>query len=112
LGLTTWAENPEPTRSDSHDWSAHPNYDLLRLVAGIRPGAPAFSEIVIEPHLDALQSVQASVPHPKGRVDVSFAVSASGTEARISCPDGVPARLIWEGKAYPLHGGQQSLRLP
>jgi len=29
LGLTTWAEMPEPTRSDSHAWSAHPNYDLL-----------------------------------------------------------------------------------
>ncbi len=24
LGLTTWAEQPEPTRSDSHAWSAHP----------------------------------------------------------------------------------------
>ena len=28
-GLTTWAESPEPTRSDSHAWSAHPNYDFL-----------------------------------------------------------------------------------
>src|SRR6266851_3707029 len=26
LGLTTWAEQPEPTCSDSHAWSAHPNY--------------------------------------------------------------------------------------
>ena len=24
LGLSTWAEQPEPTRSDSHAWSAHP----------------------------------------------------------------------------------------
>ena len=29
LGLTTWAEQPEPTRSDAHAWSSHPNYDLL-----------------------------------------------------------------------------------
>ena len=36
LGLTTWAENPEPTRSDCHAWSAHPNFDLLATVAGIR----------------------------------------------------------------------------
>jgi hypothetical protein len=112
LGLTTWAENPEPTRSDSHAWSAHPNYDLLRLVAGIRPAAPGFSEIVIEPHLGALRSVTASMPHPRGHVGVSFAVSASGTEAQITCPDGVPAKLIWQGKTYPLHGGEQNLRLP
>src|SRR5208283_5434110 len=32
LGLTTWADSPEPTRSDSHAWSAHPNFDLLRIV--------------------------------------------------------------------------------
>src|SRR5262249_39980851 len=38
LGLTTWAESPEPTRSDSHAWSAHPNFDLLRIVAGVWAG--------------------------------------------------------------------------
>ena len=27
LGLTTWAEKPEPTRSDCHAWSAHPNIE-------------------------------------------------------------------------------------
>ena len=41
LGLTTWAETPEPTRSDSHAWSAHPNYDLLTTVAGVEPAARA-----------------------------------------------------------------------
>ena len=38
-GLTTWAEHPEPSRSDCHAWSAHPALDLLRVVAGIRPGS-------------------------------------------------------------------------
>jgi alpha-L-rhamnosidase len=36
LGLSTWAETPEPTRSDCHAWSASPNYDLLTIVAGIQ----------------------------------------------------------------------------
>ena len=112
LGLTTWAENPEPTRSDSHAWSAHPNYDLLRLVAGIRSAAPGFSEIIIEPHVGGLRAVKASVPHPKGRIDVSFAASGNGTDAQINCPEGVPAKLIWHGKTYPLHGGTQTLHLP
>jgi hypothetical protein len=39
LGLTTTAESPEPTRSDSHAWSAHPNYGLLATVLGIRPAS-------------------------------------------------------------------------
>lgn len=34
--LPTFAEKPDPTRSDSHAWSAPPNYNFLALVAGIR----------------------------------------------------------------------------
>jgi hypothetical protein len=44
-GLTTWAENPEPTRSDSHAWSAHPNFDFLTIIAGITPAAPDLSAV-------------------------------------------------------------------
>ena len=45
LGLTTWAETPEPTRSDSHAWSAHPSVDLLAIVAGIQPAVPGFERV-------------------------------------------------------------------
>ena len=46
-GLTTFAERPEPTRSDCHAWSASPNYDLLATVCGIRPGGPGFRSVRI-----------------------------------------------------------------
>jgi alpha-L-rhamnosidase len=113
LGLTTWAETPEPTRSDSHAWSAHPNYDLLRLVAGIRPSAPGFAEITIEPHMGGLKNVAASMPHPRGKIEVSVAAGDRGaTTAKIGIPQGVPAKLLWRGRTYPLHAGEQSLQLP
>ena len=113
MGLTTWAETPEPTRSDSHAWSAHPNFDLLRVVAGIRPGAPQFSEIVIEPHLGNLQNLLAAMPHPKGPIEVSYSPElGSGTSAKIRVPEGVPARLIWKGRTYTLRSGEQTLQLP
>jgi len=113
MGLTTWAETPEPTRSDSHAWSAHPNFDLLRLVAGIRPAAPQFSEIVIEPHLGNLQNVTATMPHRKGRIEVGYTVeSGGGTSAKIAVPEGVPVRLIWKGRTYSLRSGEQTLQLP
>ena len=67
LGLTTWAENPEPTRSDCHAWSAHPNFDLLATVAGIEPAAPGFREVAIQPHLGPLKQLKATLPHPAGR---------------------------------------------
>ena len=113
LGLTTWAETPEPTRSDSHAWSAHPNYDLLRLVAGIRPAAPGFAEVAIEPHLGGLKKVEAAMPHPRGRIEVAYALNErGGTTAKIVVPQGVPAKLIWRGRTYSLHAGEQTLQLP
>jgi hypothetical protein len=113
MGLTTWAETPEPTRSDSHAWSAHPNFNLLRVVAGIRPGAPQFSEIVIEPHLGNLRNVSAAMPHPKGLIEVSYGAElGGGTSAKIRVPEGVPAHLIWKGRTYSLRSGGQTLQLP
>jgi hypothetical protein len=55
LGLTTTAETPEPTRSDSHAWSAHPNYHLLATLLGIRPAEPGFRSVAIAPALGSLK---------------------------------------------------------
>ncbi|MDZ7346643.1 MAG: alpha-L-rhamnosidase N-terminal domain-containing protein, partial [candidate division KSB1 bacterium] len=64
LGLTTFAERPEPTRSDCHAWSASPNYDFLATIVGIEPAAPGFRRVLIRPALGRLQWVKASLPHP------------------------------------------------
>jgi len=111
LGLTTWAESPEPTRSDSHAWSAHPNFDLLTTVAGIRPRAAGFQTVTIEPHLGALQHVEAALPTPKGMVEVKYRRVSNGVEARISLPAGTSGKLIWKGHEAMLREGEQNLTL-
>ncbi len=40
LGFTSTPEQPEPTRSDSHPWGAHPAWHTLASIAGVRPAAP------------------------------------------------------------------------
>ena len=112
LGLTTWAEQPEPSRSDSHAWSAHPNFDFLTIVAGIRPKAPGFSAVSIEPHLGALRHVASAVPTPKGMVEVTYTTKPSGTSADINLPSNMEGELIWKGKANRLHPGHQEFLLP
>jgi len=112
LGLSTWAETPEPTRSDCHAWSAHPNYDLLTLVAGIQPALPGFAAVKIEPHLGALRRLSASLPHPEGDITVDYLRGSAGTSAAISLPAGLVGTLAWKGKSYPLHAGKQTLELP
>lgn len=112
LGLSTWAESPEPTRSDSHAWSAHPNYDLLTIVAGIRPKSPGFKSILIEPHLGSLKHVNAAMPIPQGMVEVLFNRSAAGVTAEISLPPGVSGELVWKGQKRELRESKQEIQLP
>jgi alpha-L-rhamnosidase len=106
LGLTTWAESPEPTRSDSHAWSAHPNYDFLRIVAGIRPGSAGFDKVVIEPHLGELKEVKAAMPVPQGMVEVEYRRVGNGLEAKVTLPAGISGELVWNRKLTSLHGGE------
>ena len=111
LGLTTWAEKNEPTRSDSHAWSAHPNFDLLTVVAGIHPGSPEFRTVTIEPHLGPLGHVEATMAHPKGDIRVEYAGRADAVDAIITLPEGLSGDFIWDANKYPLHEGKQNLTL-
>ncbi len=112
LGMTTWAETPEPTRSDSHAWSAHPNFDLLTIVAGIRPKTLGFKTITIEPHLGELQHLAAAMPCPQGEIQVEYTHEHDGIKAQITLPAGTSGELLWQGKAYGLHDGSQQIVLP
>jgi hypothetical protein len=111
-GLTTWAETPDPTRSDSHAWSAHPNYDLLTIVAGIRPKEPGFASVTVAPHLGSLKHVSAAVPSPKGMIEAEYTVEPSQVKATISLPAGTTGELLWNGQTFSLHPGKQELQLP
>jgi hypothetical protein len=109
LGLTTWAENPEPTRSDCHAWSAHPNFDLLATVAGIEPAAPGFREVAIQPHLGPLKQLKATLPHPAGAIVVSYQRKGQGLSADVTLPEKLSGWFYWNGKKTALHPGQQHL---
>jgi hypothetical protein len=111
LGLTTWAEQPEPARSDSHAWSAHPNFDFLTIVAGVRPKEPGYSVVRVEPHLGKLGHVICSVPTPKGTIDVKYDSAPSGMNAELTLPSGVTGEFVWKGKTISLHPGHQGLSL-
>jgi hypothetical protein len=112
LGLTTWAEQPEPTRSDSHAWSAHPNYDFLTIIGGIQPETPGFSTVRIEPHLGPLRHLVASVPTAKGTVEAIYTIEGAGLSAEITLPANVKGDFVWKGKNVKLRAGYQRLRLP
>jgi alpha-L-rhamnosidase len=112
MGLTTTPEVKEPTRSDTHAWSAHPMYDLLTIVAGIHPGSPGFSSVRIAPHPGALDHFEAAMPHEEGEIRVQYRHDETRATLVISLPQGLPGVLEWNGRQYSLRDGEQTLRLP
>lgn len=108
-GLTTWPEHPDPSRSDCHAWSAHPNLDLLRLVAGIRPDAPGFERVRLAPALGSLPALAAVHPHPAGEIRVEYRRDGATLHASVTLPPGVTGALVWNGREHPLSGGPQQI---
>jgi hypothetical protein len=110
LGLTTTPERPDPTRSDSHAWSAHPNYGLLATVLGVRPAAPGFRRVRIAPHLGPLRRVEGRVPHSGGSIDVELVRRGEdGLAATVTLPPGLSGVFSWRGQERRLVGGRQTL---
>ncbi len=111
-GLTTFAEQPDPTRSDCHAWSASPLYDFLATICGIMPSSPHFKTVTIAPAPGELTSIKGSMPHPDGTISVSLERKReNGISGNIILPDGVKGNFIWNGKTVALHGGSQEVNL-
>jgi alpha-L-rhamnosidase len=103
-GLTTFAENPDPSRSDCHAWSACPNYDLLATVAGIRPDSPGFKTIHFEPSLGPLSFIKGSMPHMAGNIRFELKrTGQTGISGFIELPPGLTGTFHWNGKSVELH---------
>ena len=111
LHFTTWPESRGKTRSDTHAWSAHPTADLLGIVAGIRPAAPGYSRLRIEPHLGTLTSLDATAATPHGPVRVQFRLDDQMLTAIIDRPANLLGDLVWRGKRYPLTRPRTHFRL-
>ncbi len=104
-GLTTWAEQEDPTRSDCHAWGASPNYELFRTVLGIDSAAPGFRRVVIRPFLGKLTHAEGAIPHPKGEIRVKLALEGSRLDAEVALPEGTTGEFVWKGARKELTAG-------
>jgi hypothetical protein len=111
-GMTTWAEISDinKTRSDCHAWGAHPNIEFFRTVLGVDSDAPGFKRIKIEPHLGSLKNLSGEVPHPQGKVAVSYQYDQHW-KIRIDLPKTTTGYFVWKGKQINLKEGRNELSL-
>ena len=110
LGLTTTPEQPDPTRSDSHAWTAHPNYGLLATVLGVRPASAGFQTVRIAPAPGPLRRIEGVVPHPAGEIAVGLERSGdTGLRGTVTLPPGVTGTFVWQDREIPLRPGSQEV---
>jgi alpha-L-rhamnosidase len=106
-GLTTWAEKPEPTRSDCHAWSASPNYEIFRTILGIDSAAAGFKRVLIRPFLGKLMRTSGAIAHPAGELSVSLARQKNDRlSADVTLPAGVTGEFQWRGQRRALPSGK------
>jgi alpha-L-rhamnosidase len=116
LGLTTWAERPpgarNASRSDCHAWSAGPSVGLFRIVAGVDSAAPGFRRVVIQPSLGHLKALSATIPHPRGQIELSVSRTDTGLSARVVLPSDLEGEFRWQGEQRMLSAGVSTLVFP
>ncbi len=112
LGLTTFAEEPDPTRSDCHAWSASPVYYFLSLICGIKPNEPGFRSVRIEPHPGRLKWIEGSIPYQSGTIKVNLKKGDDNNlTGDIILPENLTGIFIWNEKSKSLKGGINSIQI-
>jgi alpha-L-rhamnosidase len=110
-GLTTFAEEPDPTRSDCHAWSASPMYYFLSLICGIQPNEPGFKTVRIEPHLGRLNWIEGSMPHRLGTIKVSLKKDKQNhVTGVVILPENLKGTFVSNGKSKSLKGGMNQIK--
>jgi hypothetical protein len=101
-GLTTFAETPEPARSDCHAWSAHPVLGFFQIVAGISSSAARGKRARVAPHPGDLARFHARVVHPRGEIVVRW------EDQKLILETPVLTEFSWRGKSSLLDPGTHS----
>ncbi|MEL6193316.1 MAG: alpha-L-rhamnosidase C-terminal domain-containing protein, partial [Bacteroidota bacterium] len=97
-------------RSDCHAWSAHPAYYLLNFVCGIKPASIGFETVEISPELGDLKKIEASMPHKKGRIEVSYELSKSKLSGYVILPEGLAGTWNYQGVSKELVSGKNIIK--
>lgn len=107
FGFSTTPEHDEPVRSDCHAWSAWPMFEMLRVILGVRPTAPAYASVLIAPTpIAGLTHARGSVPTPRGDIRVAWQIDGRRFGLRADVPAGMSAMLrLPDGRELAVAGG-------
>ncbi len=90
--LTTCEEDNVLSRSDCHAWGALALYELPSVILGVRPSAPGFSEMEINPVPGLLQWAQGKAVTPRGTAEISWKLVDRKLEVKADIPPGIAVK--------------------
>lgn len=97
VNLTTLPEVTDDNnpRSDCHAWSALPLSEFTGEILGVRPGAPGYEMIIVEPKPLQLSWARGSVATRHGVVKVEWMMNEDGLfRLTGNGPDGIPLTVV------------------
>lgn len=110
LGATTWWETPDAPRSECHAWSATPTYRFMEMILGVRPLAPGFSRVRVQPWTGDLEHAEGAVPTPLGDITVRWR-KAPEFELEVTLPGGMTGEVtLPDGRTFEAKNGAATFR--
>lgn len=111
-GLTTFKEEPEPSRSDCHAWSSSPLYYFFSLICGIEPMDFGFNRVKIAPDFCGLNWIAGEFHHKKGKILVTLTKKATEQiTGKIILPQGLEGTFYWNAHEIILSSGVNLIEL-
>jgi hypothetical protein len=104
-GLSTFEEGDFDERSDCHAWGSSPMYVFLATVCRIRPDEPGFKKVIIEPALEPLKKIHATMPHPDGKILLDLKINGQNLNVLVILPGELTGIFKWNGKRVDLQAG-------
>jgi hypothetical protein len=89
LHCTTSIESEAYARSECHGWGALILYELPSVTLGVRPAAPGYAAVSINPVPGYMTHASGTVRTPKGDISVSWKLADGGLQLHYELPEGV-----------------------
>ncbi|PZG00467.1 hydrolase [Micromonospora endophytica] len=106
--MEAWDPSIKPNTTFSHAWGSAPANIVPRFVAGVRPLAPGYREVLIAPQPGPLTWLHAKVPTIRGPIEVSLD-RRNGFRLTVDLPPNVTGRIDLDltqlaiPASHPLH---------